>query len=47
MEMRLPLIVVGPVQDAALILPVSDVMIVVTAHARLENVLVSALYPKG
>ena len=45
METRLPLIVAGHVQVADLILPAFDVMIVVMAHVRLANVLVSALNP--
>ena len=43
METRLQLIVVGHVQDADLVLPAFDVMIVVKVHVRLANVLVSAL----
>ena len=45
MEMRLRLIVVGHVQDADLILTVSDVMIVVKVLVRLANAPVSALNP--
>ena len=43
METRLPSIVVGHVQDADLILPAFGAMIVVMAHVRLANVLVSDL----
>ena len=45
METKLPLIVVGHVQDADLVLFVLHVMIVVMVRVRLANVLVSALNP--
>ena len=45
METRLPLIVVDLVQDADLVLLVCDGTIVVKAHVRLVNVLVSVAHP--